>query len=741
VELRPAFNLGACSDIVSCMDVSHRLTKFLVPLFLLGFCFAVTACQPSASVPGPPNAVSSMAGNGQVVISWSAPTNTGGSSISSYSVSTSPSVTPPTGCTRTTNLQCTFTGLTNGIAYTFQVVATNASGTGPGATTIATPYARATPSAPRSVSATTGADGQSIISWQAPLVAGGSPVSGYTVTSSPYVLAPQACQSTTQLSCTFTGLSNGTTYTFTVQALNSQGTGDGGTAIGTPVGLSVAIPGAAPNTTKNSSSATSPGLYPNFSPAITDYVSRCSAAAPIPFTITVPTNDQVSVNGSTYSGTQTTVPINRAANQEFSFSVTNAQSQLSTYYVRCLPADFPNWSATVTGQSQSPFYITSLIPNPLNPSNANGQNVTSRPIIFDNAGVPVWWGQSADGVAYSSLLQNGLLAYWNGALVGGTFLQQTLGGVTSTFPASGVDVHDVQVLPSGDYLVTKEVTVSNVDLTGLGGGSNTSVMDPVIQDYSPSGALNWSWDTYAHIAPSQMDPSFATQFVTPTSTGNDVYHWNSIDPTLDAHGNLSGFTVSYRHLAAVFHISCPSSTDCSTGTVDWKIGGSQTSQSLTIVNDPSVFPAGWNFASTGFGGQHDARFGTIYSGDSLPSLTLYDNGTNRSRSSREVRYLIDANARTATLVENVSNSSNPAPALCCGSARKLAGGNWVVAFGGYSPTFQEVNTSGAPVFSLTFTETASSMNLYFLYRALPLTSTQVSFDQLRTGMNTIYGAG
>ena len=78
------------------------------------------------SPPAPPSAPSGTRGSGQVTVTWSAPKDDGGSPITTYQVRSEPA---SSGCVTGGTLTCTVTGLTNGTAYTFSVVATNEIGT------------------------------------------------------------------------------------------------------------------------------------------------------------------------------------------------------------------------------------------------------------------------------------------------------------------------------------------------------------------------------------------------------------------------------------------------------------------------------------------------------------------------------------------------------------------------------------------------------------------------------------
>jgi Tol biopolymer transport system component len=176
----------------------------------------VTVLQ-TATAPGAPTGVAATAGNGSARVTWTAPADDGGSTISRYTATASPG---GESCTWTSGeLACTITGLTGGTAYAVTVTATNLAGTSAASSaTSVTPTGG--PGAPTAASATAGLL-RAVVMWKAPADTGGG-ITGYTATASP---GGATCTTTGALTCTITGLLNTKAYTITITARSAGGTG------------------------------------------------------------------------------------------------------------------------------------------------------------------------------------------------------------------------------------------------------------------------------------------------------------------------------------------------------------------------------------------------------------------------------------------------------------------------------------------------------------------------------------
>jgi predicted RNA-binding protein with TRAM domain len=207
---------------------------------------------PAATVPGPPRNLTATPADVSAVVTWLAPTDPGGSSITSYKVTAADSTLASRGgqtCSWTSGaLSCTTTGLTNGDSYTFTATATNSLGTGvaSSASSAILPAVTA-PAAPTGLKATPG-NTTAALSWTAP-ANGGSAITGYNVyegTASGGENYSAAVNGTLLSGTTYsvTGLTNGTTYYFTVKAVNTVGSSAASNEAWATPATTTVVPGA-----------------------------------------------------------------------------------------------------------------------------------------------------------------------------------------------------------------------------------------------------------------------------------------------------------------------------------------------------------------------------------------------------------------------------------------------------------------------------------------------------------------
>jgi len=347
-------------------------------------------------------------------------------------------------------------------------------------------------------------------------------------------------------------------------------------------------------------------LYPStFSTAVPNYVLHSDGTDPVTLTVTTSGTTQVSVDGQGFRKGTFTASVAAGYNQGFTV-VAKASGLTQTYQFRCLPPDFPAW--TFTG-SRVPTAQTYLV-QPSYP--VPGKGLGPYTVFFDAHGVPVWWNKSSvQGLLYAAVPLSASTLAWTRSGSGqfgvfglnGTQLQT----ITGPAPYSFLDLHEFQPTPDGNYLAIADINLSGWDLSALAAAypqypdpslfSNVSIADRVVVKWSPAGELLWAWDSAQHIPVAEMLPG--PRFYALTSTGaNDVYHMNSVAPT------STGFIVSYRHLDAVYQVDMQNPDN---PVILWKLGGTPTSASLTVLDDPESGQGGTLGTVGPLSGQHDAR--------------------------------------------------------------------------------------------------------------------------------------
>ncbi len=259
---------------------------------------------------------------------------------------------------------CDVTGLANGTTYTVYVTATNTVGQGKqSGSTAGQPNA-----VPDQVTglATTVGDGQATLTWQ-PAQVDGTPVTGYQVEISPPPGGQQQIEPVgVATSHAFTGLVNGTTYTFSVLAVNAEGNGPWS------VGVS-AVPYGKPLTMAPPTATGAPVPDPTTTRAIQVSWAAVQGTAANGRPVTSYTVDEYSstssggpwtqVSTSTVGGSTTTASFtvtNDSSWYEYTVGATNlagasAQSPQSSPAVQAAapPGAPTNLTATATGQANT----------------------------------------------------------------------------------------------------------------------------------------------------------------------------------------------------------------------------------------------------------------------------------------------------------------------------------------------------------------------------------------------------
>lgn len=455
-------------------------------------------------------------GSTTATVTFAAPLNDGGSTITSYTATASPG-----GITASAaNSPISFTGLSPNTTYTFTVTATNGDGTSAASEVSNSITTSATvPDAPIIGTATKTGTTTATVAFGVPSSDGGYPITQYTVTSLPGSVTATGTSSPINV----TGLASGTAYTFTVTATNQVGTSSPSQASNSintdfvnPNAPTEPTIGTATATGSTSASLTftapsSDGGYP-----ITSYtvistpggITASGASSPISITGLTPGTEYTftvagvnsqgtglqseSSNAITTDAAAPSAPLNVVATKTGSTTATvtfseptlNNGAAVTGYTVTSSPG-----GVTASGAG-SPINITGLTPGTaytftVTATNSAGTSVASAPSnqITADAAVPgaptigtaTKINSTSASVAFTAPASNG------GAVITGYTVTSNPGNITASGTTSPITV--TGLTPATTYTFT--VTAANFVGTGTASASSNEITTNATDVFEP----------------------------------------------------------------------------------------------------------------------------------------------------------------------------------------------------------------------------------------------------------------
>ncbi len=448
-------------------------------------------------------------GTTTATVGFAAPLDDGGSTITSYTATSSPGNISASGTTS----PITVTGLEPNTTYVFTVTATNGDGTsGPSSPSNSITTASSVPDAPTIGTATKTGTTTATLTFNAPLEDGGQAITLYTATSLPGSITATSTSSPIN----FTGLTSGTSYTFTVTATNSVGT-------------------SSPSQASNS--------------ITTDYINPNTPGAP-------------TIGTATKTGTTT-------ATVGFTAPASDGGYAITEYTAISTPGGI---TGTGTG---TPITVTGLTPGTeytfvvfaTNSQGAGINSESSNSITTDAAapgaptiGTATKTGATRAVVTFTEPANNG------GAAVTSYTVTSSPGGITATGNGSPITV--TGLAPATSYTFT--VTATNIAGTSVPSGpSNQITSNAVAPDAPTIGTATKLTSTSARVAftPPANNGGASISGYTVTSTPGNIVASGTSSP-ITVLGLTPATSYTFKIVASNFVGDSPQSAASNSITTD-----------------------------------------------------------------------------------------------------------------------------------------------------------------------------
>jgi hypothetical protein len=297
-----------------------------------------------------------------------------------------------------------------------------------------------------------------------------------------------------------------------------------------------------------------------------------------------------------------------------------------------------------------------------------------------------------------------VLTFWQGTGLGGLstgtdYIYNARYKLIATVKAGNgysADGHEFLITPQNTALILA-YTTATANLTSIGGAADQTVIDGIAQEINiRTGKVLFQWDSAGHVPYSQSEQPLSATAATPW----DWFHMNAVK--LDTDGTL---LIDARDTWTTYDVSPR------TGTIGWRLGGKDSSFTLTAAKGQVLDDAGKIFAWQHDPEAHANGIFTFFDNDAAGTANTGTSTLVDLPYSRAITVKLNFRTRVATLVAS-DNQPEGLSAPSQGNAQLLRDGDLFVGWGSL-PYFSEFSPSGRLIFSAEF---PAGVNTYRAYR-------------------------